>query len=286
MRVWMVLWRLVSYLPTPIIGILGYGLGWLLFWVGKKTTLRNLELCFPDWTPAERRRVGQRHFMRLTRAALELALHVWQPKQRILKMVKINGWEHLQQCLGQPVIMLNPHFVGLNNGSAAIGERLSESMTLYSRNKNPTVEAFLYQARHRFGQPMLFARQDGLRAIVKHLKRGVPFFYLPDMDFNSKDALFVPFFGVPASTLTMPSRLAAMAGAKVVPVVTRQLSIWQGYEVTFYPAWMHFPSEDPEQDARNINDWLEQRVLEMPDQYYWVHKRFGRRPPGEKNLYK
>nr|WP_184039361.1 lipid A biosynthesis acyltransferase [Chitinivorax tropicus] len=282
----MVLWRAVSYLPTPLIGLLGYGLGWLLFWVGRRTTMRNLELCFPGWTPAQRSRVGRKHFMRLTRAALELGLHVWQPKQRMLKMVKLVGWEHLEGCLGQPVIMLNPHFVGLNNGSAAIGERLAESMTLYSRNKNPVVEDFLFQARHRFGAPMLFARQDGLRSIVKRLKQGVPFFYLPDMDFNTKDAVFVPFFGVPASTLTMPSRLASMAHAKVVPVVTRQLSVWKGYEVVFYPPWSHFPSDDPVADTLVINRWLEERVLEMPDQYYWVHKRFGTRPAGEKNLYK
>lgn len=289
MRFALFVWRLLSYLPTPLLGLFGYALGWCLFWVGRRTTMRNLELCFPQLSRAERARIGRRHFMRLTRALLELGLHIWQPKERTLKMVRMKGWEHLAPHLGQPVIMLNPHFVGLNNGSAMLGERLAEytgSVTLYSRHKDPQIDALFYDARQRFGSPQLFARQDGLRGIVKQLKHGVPFFYLPDMDFNSKDAVFVPFFGVLASTLTMPSRLAAMTGARVVPVVTRQLSVWQGYEIELFPAWDDFPGADPTEDARRMNAWLEDRVREMPDQYYWVHKRFGTRPPGEKNLYK
>ena len=115
------------------------------------------------------------------------------------------------------------------------------------------------------------------------LKDKQPFYYLPDMDFGAKDAVFVDFFGVKTATVTAMSRLCAITGAKVIPLVTRQTA--NGYEARFYPAWDDFPSGDAEADARRLNAFLEERIIEMPDQYFWVHKRFKTRPPGEQSVY-
>jgi KDO2-lipid IV(A) lauroyltransferase len=79
------------------------------------------------------------------------------------------------------------------------------------------------------------------------------------------------------------SRLCAISGAKIIPLVTRQTG--SGYEARFYPAWENFPSGDVEADARRMNAFLEERIREMPDQYFWVHKRFKTRPPGEASFY-
>ena len=73
--------------------------------------------------------------------------------------------------------------------------------------------------------------------------------------------------------------------AVVVPAVTRQLPDAQGYELRFYPAWSNFPTGDVEVDTRRMNEFIEQRVMEMPEQYYWVHKRFKTRPEGEPRIY-
>jgi KDO2-lipid IV(A) lauroyltransferase len=133
--------------------------------------------------------------------------------------------------------------------------------------------------------PELFSRHHGVRSVVKAIRRGLPFYYLPDMDFGARDSIFVPFFGVPAATVTGLSRIARMAGAVVVPVVTRQLPGAGGYRVRFFPAWRDFPSGDLERDARRMNDFIEERVLEMPEQYFWLHKRFKTRPAGEAKYY-
>ena len=103
------------------------------------------------------------------------------------------------------------------------------------------------------------------------------------MDFGAKDAVFVDFFGVKTATVTALSRLCKISGAKVVPLVTRQTA--DGYEARFYPAWDDFPTDDPLADARRLNAFLEQRIAETPDQYFWVHKRFKTRPPGEPSFY-
>jgi KDO2-lipid IV(A) lauroyltransferase len=133
--------------------------------------------------------------------------------------------------------------------------------------------------------PELFSRHTGLRSLVKSLRRSVPFYYLPDMDFGGRDSIFVPFFGVQAATITGLSRIARMAGAVVVPAVTRQLPGAQGYVLRFYPAWDDFPTDDVERDTRRMNAFIEERVLEMPEQYLWLHKRFKTRPPGEPRYY-
>jgi KDO2-lipid IV(A) lauroyltransferase len=117
------------------------------------------------------------------------------------------------------------------------------------------------------------------------MREGRPFYYLPDQDFGLRDSIFVPFFGVPAATITGVSRIARLAGAAVVPAVTRQLPAGDGYVLTFYPAWHDFPTGDETGDTRRVNEFIEQRVLEMPEQYLWVHKRFKTRPLGAPPLY-
>jgi KDO2-lipid IV(A) lauroyltransferase len=143
----------------------------------------------------------------------------------------------------------------------------------------------LYHGRTRFVPPELFSRQEGIRPVVKALREGLPFYYLPDMDFGSRDSIFVPFFGVPAATITGLSRIARLAKAVVVPAVTRQLPGGGGYVLTFYPAWTDFPTDDLRADVRRMNAFIEERVREMPEQYLWSHKRFKTRPPGEERFY-
>jgi KDO2-lipid IV(A) lauroyltransferase len=156
---------------------------------------------------------------------------------------------------------------------------------VYSNQKDSTFNRILLSGRTRFVEPLLFSRQDGIRPVVRAIRTGLPFYYLPDMDFGDRDSIFVPFFGVPAATITGLSRIAQLAGAVVVPAVTRQLPSAEGYVLRFYPAWSDFPGPDVAHDTRRMNAFIEERVREMPEQYYWVHKRFKTRPPGEKPLY-
>jgi KDO2-lipid IV(A) lauroyltransferase len=88
-------------------------------------------------------------------------------------------------------------------------------------------------------------------------------------------------------TATVPalSRLAQVSRAKVMPVITRQLPDGEGYAARFYPVWDDFPTGDIDADTRRMNEFIEARVREMPEQYYWVHKRFKTRPPGEARFY-
>ena len=286
-RLGIALMWLLHFLPLSLLAPLGEGWGLLLYAFGserRRVARTNLRLCFPQMANEERKRLVKSHFQAFGRSFLERGLLWWAPKERIMRLIHVEGEEHLQPCTGKPVILLTPHFVGLDMGWTRLSCEKQLSST-YCRQKNPLFDTLLLQGRTRFGKPQLFSRQDGMRPVVRAIGEGLPFYYLPDMDFGSRDSIFVPFFGVPAATITGLSRLARMTGATVVPCVTRQLPDGKGYVVKFHPAWGNFPGESVESDTRRMNAFIEQCVLEMPEQYFWLHKRFKSRPPGEARFY-
>ncbi|HVK57049.1 MAG TPA: lipid A biosynthesis acyltransferase [Burkholderiales bacterium] len=279
------LW-LLHFLPRPVIAHLGEALGGLLYHFGRgRVTKTNLKLCFPELSDLERETLAKKHFRSLGRSVLEQSILWYGSDEQVIDMVKLVDRENLDRLAGKPVILLSPHFVGLDFGGARIGSQY-RVCSMYSQQKNKVLNDMLLKTRMRWGNPELVARQQGLRPLIKHIKNGLPFYYLPDMDFGEKESIFSPFFGVLTATVPAVSRLARLTGAAVVPCIARQLSVAEGYEVRLYPAWENFPGESVEEDTRRMNAFIEDRVREMPEQYFWVHKRFKTRPAGEKSFYK
>lgn len=279
------LW-LLHWLPLPCLRGLGWLLGRLLYAAGRerrKVALINLRLCFPEKSEVEREDLARRHFIAFSRAVLDRTLGWWASKERLERIIRIQGVEHLNDPEGRPIIMLSPHFVGLDAGATRIS-MFVRGCSVYSNQKNPVFNKLLYDGRIRFTEAVLLSRQDGMRKIIKAMKDGYKFYYLPDMDFGPKESIFVPFFGVPAATIPGVSRLARLTGAKVVACITRQVA--DGYEVEVMPAWDNFPGASVEEDTAFVNRFIESQVLRMPEQYFWLHKRFKTRPPGEQRFYK
>ncbi|HSN40838.1 MAG TPA: lipid A biosynthesis acyltransferase [Burkholderiales bacterium] len=278
---------LLHFLPLALLAPVGRAFGMLLYALARerrKVAQTNLGLCFPGLSEAGRVALARRHFQAFGRSLIEHGILWWSSKARVQQLIRIEGLEHWQAVADRPVIWLAPHFVGLDMGGIRLGSEYRVA-SVYSHQKNPVFDAILYRGRTRFVMPELFSRQQGIRPLVRAMRQGLPFYYLPDMDFGSRDSIFVPFFGVPAATITGLSRIARLAGAVVVPAVTRQLPGNEGYELRFYPAWENFPGGDDEADTRRMNAFIEERVKEMPEQYFWLHKRFKTRPPGEPRIY-
>ncbi len=277
--------RGLSRLPLRVLRPLGGGLGTLVWWLAlprRRVTLINLRLCFPQWSERECARVGREHFQWFTRSILERFIMWYGEPERIRQLVSIDNESIFREYLGRPMIILAPHFVGLDAG----GTRLSmESgfVAMYQRQKNPVLDAVMLAARKRFSDGVVLSRQQGVRSAVRLIREGLPFYYLPDLDLGSRDAIFVPFFGVPAATVTATARLAAMTGAVVLPFVIHMTP--NGYVGRFYPPWEDFPGDDIEAATRRMNAFIEDRVREAPAQYLWSHKRFKTRPPGEPSFY-
>jgi len=285
MRVALFILWCVRWLPLTAVRTIGNFLGSLLFhWGRRRVTLINLAKCFPHKTEIEREAIGRGVFQHLSSATLDLGRLWYAPFDDAISHVKLIDKQYMDEWRGKvPVIVLAPHFVGLDIGGARFSYEYPEAFSMYSEQKNKVFDNALRSARLRFGKPLLVTRSQGLRPVLKALKEKKPFYYLPDMDFGAKDAAFVDFFGNKTATVTALSRLCEITGAKVIPLVTRQTET--GYEAAFYPAWENYPSGNAEEDARRMNAFLEERILEMPDQYFWVHKRFKTRPPGETSFY-
>ncbi|MGE0796759.1 MAG: lysophospholipid acyltransferase family protein [Lautropia sp.] len=277
--------RLLSALPYPVLRALGNGLGILLYWLAasrRRIGRTNLRLCFPHLSEAERRRLLQTHFKLFARSFFDRFVLWYQPAERIKSLVQLRGVEHFEAALGRPLILLAPHFIGLDAG----GTRLTidrRMFSMFANQKNQVFNEAMRAGRSRFNDAFLLSRLEGLRTAIRLMRDGVPFYFLPDMDLGPRDSIFVPFFGVPAATVTSVARLAQMTRAAVVPCVTEMTE--DGYVTRFYPAWSNYPGDDLIAATARMNRFIEERALEMPAQYLWTHKRFKTRPPGEPDLY-
>ena len=284
-RAWIALIGTTSHWTQAGRTRLGNLLGDLLWWLvlpRRRVTLANLEACFPQMPEHERRRIARRCFRNIARSVLDHSVLWKADRARLETYVRVDGIEHAASPENRPLIIVAPHFVGLDAG----GVRLSTSVqgiTVYSRQKNPVWDDWLYRIRARFGVTLVARQGADMRSVIRTVKEGTPLYYLPDMDLGATNSVFVPFFGVPAATIPMVSRIARMTGARVVMGVTEMTD--DGYVLHFEPPWTDYPGASIEEDTARMNRELERWALRMPDQYLWTHKRFKTRPPGAPSIY-
>ena len=276
----------LARLPLAWLRGLGWLLGLLLYAVAaprRRVARINLGLCFPDLPPGALQALTRRSFVCFAQAWLDRAW-LWHGAPAVVRQRL-----HLTGELGQldgvaPLVIFAPHFVGLDAGWTALTQQLPRRFTtIYTRAAQPGLDAWIQAGRQRFGGARLFARVDAVKPVLTALRAGEPLYLLPDMNFDVIDSVFVPFFGVPAATLPSLSRFARLGRARVVPVLSRLTRT--GYEVQVLPAWTDVPSDDLQADTALMNQRLAAYISTMPEQYYWVHKRFKDRPPGMPPVY-
>ncbi len=259
---------------------------WLFVRRRRQVVLRNLALTFPDLSVADRHRLARDHFRALAQSIVDRSVLWYGDAGQVRDLVSLSGLQHLQDAVARgPVIMLAPHFIGLDAGAS----RLSLDMTaasMYQVQSDPGFDDLFRQGRGRFNEIHLISRREGLRALLRHLKNRLPVYYLPDMDFGERDSVFVPFFGVPTATLTAPAQIARNWNAQMLPILTYWDPATGRYHTEILPPLPDFPGEDTLEDATaRLNRLIEDWILACPSQYYWVHKRFKTRPPGVADVY-
>jgi Kdo2-lipid IVA lauroyltransferase/acyltransferase len=287
MRVLLGVMWLLHWLPMPLLGRIGEAIGSLLYATVRSRrhiALTNLRLCMPALSEAERNAIAKKHFQAYARSVLERGILWWASEARLKRLITVEPRVPLDTIQSGPTILLCPHFVSLDVAGVAVMLE-SALCSIYTRQQNKVFDEALQKGRSRFRPVRLFSRGEGVKPIIRAMREGLPFFMLPDMDFGEKDAEFVPFFGVPAATLTAPARIAAATGAKVIPVIATYLPDYRGWKVTFHPAWDNYPGDDIAVATRRMNAFIEERVLEAPSEYFWAHKRFKTRPPGVPSVY-
>lgn len=248
----------------------------------------NLALCFPDRSKQEREAWLHRHFHLLAQSVVDRGLCWFGPAPAIVEATPITGLEHLDGLLKEKrkIILLAPHFIGLDAAATRLTLFLKESATMYTRQSDPDVDTLVREGRGRFNTVHLVSRHDGVRGLMRHLRNGIPVYYLPDMDFGPAGAAFLPFFNVPAATLLTTAQIAKTWNAAVVPIISRLDAATGRYHVDVLPPLDDFPgTQTTEEATARLNQLIESWVRTDPSQYYWVHRRFKTRPEGQARFY-
>lgn len=287
MRLLIALMWLLHWLPLPILGRLGEAIGSFLFRVmrhRRHICLTNIKICLPSLDKQAQRDLAKAHFRAYARSVLERGILWWGSEERLRKLIQVESTIPLKEMFSSPTIILCPHFVSLDVAGVAV--MLESSLcSIYTPQRNKVFDEALRKGRSRFRPVQLFSRAEGIKPIIRAMKKNLPFFMLPDMDFGPKDAEFVPFFGIPAATLTAVPRLAGSTQAKVIPVIATTLDNYQGWKVKFDTPWENYPSGEIISDTRFMNAYIEKQVLKAPAQYFWTHRRFKTRDEGEPSIY-
>jgi KDO2-lipid IV(A) lauroyltransferase len=280
--------KLLARLPYGLTARVGDGLGWLLYQLPsrrKRIVHTNLKLCFPDWSDARREEVAGLHFRHAIRSYVERSYQWFASEKTFRKLYTVDSAVDLRDPDMPPTLLLGFHFVGIEAGSMAINLELGRTCgSLYTPMKNAEIDAAANAGRSRFGAE-LASRADSARTVLRWLRDRKPVMLGADMDYGLRNSTFVPFFGVPACTLTAVGRFAKTGHAQVLPFIGEVLPNYKGYRLKVFKPWENYPTGDDDLDARRMNAFLEEQIPLMPEQYYWVHKRFKTRPPGEPSLY-
>lgn len=281
------LW-LIHLLPYRTQLFLGRRLGMLYKYIsGRRRYIaqRNLDLCFPDLSKADRRILLDNHFEAVGMALIENALCWWGSKEQMASLTAIDGAEHLERALqsGSGVILLTGHMTTLEIGVRVLAACF-DTATMYRPMKNKFMDRFVSNARNHYAAEALVFPRENVRAMVNFLKEGKAVWYGFDQDYGPGHSLFVPFFITLAATITATSRFARISGAQVVPFFPYRLKDGH-YRIEIQPPLENFPSDDLAGDTRRLNELLEQAILKAPEQYLWIHRRFKTRPKGEPYLY-
>ena len=278
--------RLVAFLPHALLQRVGSVFGWLSYWLARerrRIAETNVDLCFPERSEAERRRLARDSMISLAKGYLECTKVWWADMEPYQRRATVYGAEHLEEAKrrGKGIILLGGHFSILDFAGPLVN-KLMTFTCMYRPQGNALFNAVIERRRRVFAERTFSKHQ--LKSMVRYIRNGGLVWYACDQDFGPKESVFAPFFGVRAATLTAPAWIARATGATVL-MVAQFREGGKHYSVHFSPIFEDYPSGDNVRDARKMNAALEQLVLIHPEQYLWVHRRFKTRPEGEPNLY-
>lgn len=280
--------RLNALLPYRIQMAEGRALGRLLYHLlasRRRVADTNLALCFPNDTPADREQLLRTHFASLGMTVIEHGLAWWASDALVHRLVDLRGKENLERAMvgGRGVILLTGHFGPQEFSGRAFGLSCPTTAGFYRPSRNLLLDEIFKRVRRK-SAPILIPK-DAVRRVVRTLRRGMPVWYAPDQSYRRAQSALIPFFGEPAMTSIGLSELARLGNAAVVPLLPTRLPDGSGYRLDILPALEGFPGASPEEDARRVNGILEAHIRAVPEQYYWLHRRFKGRPEGYADPY-
>jgi KDO2-lipid IV(A) lauroyltransferase len=263
-------------------------LGWLMRrLMGRRRRIaeRNIERCFPELNTEQRDELVAGCFRSIGRMLFEIAWSWSAPERRLRRMGQVEGVDRALSTFaeGRGVILITAHLTCLEIGARLGALSFPEAGGMYRPLRSPVLEWYQNRSRLRYTRKLI-SKKD-MRSAIRFLRGGGVLWYAPDQDFGPKQSVFVPFFGIPTATLAATARLVELTGCTVVPMFPVFDTASRRYKIRLLPALENFPTGDVKADLTRINAMLEDQVRRAPEQYWWIHRRFKTRPPGEPPFY-
>lgn len=270
--------RLCALLPQRLLRFLASCIGrlvWPLGTTARRITECNIAIAFPERPLAEQRSLAKASFLQLFRSGADLGSSWSWPAERVLaRFSSVVGEEHLHASMAENrgVILLLPHLGNWEVIGTYIAARYPAT-TLYKETKSAAIDDVIHRARQRHGNTLVPANKLGVRALLSALKSRELVIILPDQIPARESGKFAPFFGEPALTMTLVTRLINRFGSKAVSAYAKYQPD-NSYELVFRPVDEEIYSPDPSTALAALNKSVEQCVLDCPEQYRWEYKRY------------
>ena len=283
--------RAFAMLPMPIIQVLAYLIGHLLWLIPNKQrriAAINIQLCLPELSVLQQELLLRRNLIETSKTLLELGPICLQPRERILARVRqVEGEQAWQAALaaGRGAIILTPHLGAWEMTSAYLSQHYPLTAMFKPSQQGIALDELIRHGRQRFGAELVAADHRGVKILLKKLRAGEAVGILPDQNPAAEGGVFAPFFGQPAYTMVLLSRLAQKCQVPVFLIYAQRLSWGRGYRLCFQALPESVSAGNLKQSVATVNAAIEQAVRQVPAQYLWVYKRFKKRPPGLPALY-
>jgi KDO2-lipid IV(A) lauroyltransferase len=279
---------LVGKLPWRVGFALSVPLGALVLRLGarrRRIAERNLARCFPEWSDAQRTAMLRRHFRALARMLFETCWAWSAGERRFRRAVRTEGAEHLDAARagGKGIMLITAHVTCLEMGGRITCISAPETHPVYRPLRSPVLEWYQNRSREAYSAPAISNRDT--RGVLRALRRNEAIWYAPDQDFGPERSVFAPFFGIETATLEATVRLVQLSGCAVVPMYPEFDDRAGTWTLRFDAPLDGFPSGDTRADLARVNWIFEDKIRRLPEQYWWIHRRFKTRPEGEPPFY-
>lgn len=246
----------------------------------------NLSMCFPEKTEAEREAILLNQFITAGTFLLGFAALSVRSKSWLEENTIIRGEEHLRQIKdnNESAILLVPHTWTIDIPAVLLASRGLPVSAMAKEQHNLLYDWLMHKQRVQYGG-RVYERSGGIKPFIRSIKDGYLGYYLPDEDLGPEHSVFVDFFGTTKATISGLGRLSKLSRAKIVPLLAMYNLNTGHYEIDVYPPLEPFPTGDEQQDARAMNQCIENYVSQHPEQYMWILRLLKTRPNGETDPY-
>lgn len=286
--------KLFSWMPYRLTQWIGIAIGTLLYWLpcrpnnNRGITQKNLTIAYPNLTDTERKQLEKQSLIELGKVTAELGAAWCWPYERLRPLLQdIKGQRLVDEAIAQKkgILFLAPHM----GNWELIGPIISAQHTatfLYRPPNVPSVESFMVNARTRFGASLAPTNLRGVRTLIKALKNQEVTAILPDQDPGDSGGVYAPFYGRPARTMTLVSKLIQKTDCTVLFTVLQRLPNAQGFCLHYLPADPDIASQNELKATIALNKGVENCIQLAPEQYLWCYKRYRKPPKSMIDIYK